>query len=182
MIAAVETYLAVRRAVGFTLSNTEYLLRSFAGFATDQKQTHIRTATAIEWASQARSVAQRHAATRPSASLPITFAPKTPGMNRLRRTTLVIGSASRPAHLFAARDRRPCPRRHEASIGRLVAAPDIYDVDRSVGGNRPANLGGVESAGFRHHTQRFADSQNQVPENPIGAVARDCSGGPRLAT
>jgi integrase/recombinase XerD len=60
MITAVETYLAVRRAVGFTLSNTEYLLRSFAAFATDQKQTHIRTATAIHWASQARSVAQRH--------------------------------------------------------------------------------------------------------------------------
>src|ERR1700730_7505953 len=58
MIAAVETYLAVRRAAGFTLSNTEYLLRSFAGFATDQKQTHILTATA--WASQARSVEQRH--------------------------------------------------------------------------------------------------------------------------
>jgi len=60
MMAAVETYLAVRRAAGFTLSNTEYLVRSFAGFATDQKQTHIRTATAIDWASQARSVEQRH--------------------------------------------------------------------------------------------------------------------------
>ena len=60
MIAAIETYLAVRRATGFTLSNAEYLLRSFAGFAADQKQTHIRTATAIQWASQARSVAQRH--------------------------------------------------------------------------------------------------------------------------
>jgi integrase/recombinase XerD len=60
MITAIEAYLAVRRAVGFTLSNTEYLLRSFASFATDQKQTHIRTATVIRWASQARSVAQRH--------------------------------------------------------------------------------------------------------------------------
>ncbi|HKD27621.1 MAG TPA: tyrosine-type recombinase/integrase [Xanthobacteraceae bacterium] len=60
MIAAVESYLAVRRAVGFTLSNTEYLLRSFADFATDRQQTHVRTATAIEWASQAGSVAQRH--------------------------------------------------------------------------------------------------------------------------
>ena len=58
--AAVETYLAVRRAAGFALSNTEYLLRSFAGVATDQKQTHIRTATAIDWASQARSIEQRH--------------------------------------------------------------------------------------------------------------------------
>ena len=60
MMASVKTYLAVRRAVGFTLSNTEYLLRSFAGFAADQEQTHIRTATAIDWASQAKSVAQRH--------------------------------------------------------------------------------------------------------------------------
>ena len=60
MIAAVESYLAVRRAAGFTLSNTEYLLRSFAAFAAERKQTHIRTATAIDWASQARSVAQRH--------------------------------------------------------------------------------------------------------------------------
>jgi integrase/recombinase XerD len=60
MIAAIETYLAVRRAAGFTLSNTEYLLRSFASFVTEQKQTHIRTATTIRWASRARSVAQRH--------------------------------------------------------------------------------------------------------------------------
>ena len=60
MMASVETYLAVRRAVGFTLSNTEYLLRSFAAFATDRKEAHIRTATAIDWASQAKSVAQRH--------------------------------------------------------------------------------------------------------------------------
>jgi len=60
MMASVETYLAVRRAVGFTLSNTEYRLRSFADFAADRKEAHIRTATAIDWASQAKSVAQRH--------------------------------------------------------------------------------------------------------------------------
>lgn len=60
MIKAVESYLAVRRAAGFILSNTEYLLRSFAAFATDHSQKHIRTSTAIEWASQARSVEQRH--------------------------------------------------------------------------------------------------------------------------
>ena len=59
MMAAVESYLAVRRAAGFALSNTEYLLRSFAGFALELKQTHVRTATAIAWASQTKSVAQR---------------------------------------------------------------------------------------------------------------------------
>ena len=60
MTMAVESYLAVRRAAGFALSNTEYLLRSFSAFAADKKQTHIRTATTIDWACQARSVAQRH--------------------------------------------------------------------------------------------------------------------------
>jgi integrase/recombinase XerD len=60
MITAVESYLGLRRAAGFTLSNTEYLLRSFAGFATDLRQPHVCTATAIDWASQAKSVAQRH--------------------------------------------------------------------------------------------------------------------------
>jgi integrase/recombinase XerD len=60
MITAVESYLAVRRAAGFTLSNTEYLLRSFSALAADKKQTHIRTATTIDWASQTGSVAQRH--------------------------------------------------------------------------------------------------------------------------
>jgi integrase len=60
MITAVETYLAMRRAAGFALSNTAYLLRSFARFAADRQEPHIRTATAIEWASQSASVAQRH--------------------------------------------------------------------------------------------------------------------------
>ena len=60
MTMAVESYLAVRRAAGFALSNTEFLLRSFSAFAADKKQTHIRTATTIDWACQARSVAQRH--------------------------------------------------------------------------------------------------------------------------
>ena len=36
MIAAVESYLAVRRAAGFTLSNTEYLLRSFADLPSNE--------------------------------------------------------------------------------------------------------------------------------------------------
>ena len=47
MINAVEAYLAVRRAAGFTLSNTDYLLRSFARFAATRQDTYIRTATVI---------------------------------------------------------------------------------------------------------------------------------------
>ena len=60
MIAAVETYLALRRRAGFTLSNTEYLLRSFARFARDREESVIRTTTVLAWASQGPSLAQRH--------------------------------------------------------------------------------------------------------------------------
>jgi integrase/recombinase XerD len=60
MIMAIATYLAMRRIAGFTLRNAEYLLRSFASFAAHQKQPHTRTATVVQWAGQARSVAQRH--------------------------------------------------------------------------------------------------------------------------
>ena len=60
MIKAVESYLALRRAAGFSLSNTEYLLRSFARFAVDRQERYIRTPTAIEWANEGPSIAQRH--------------------------------------------------------------------------------------------------------------------------
>jgi integrase/recombinase XerD len=61
MINAIETYLSVRRTAGYSLSNTEYLLRSFASFAAGRREMHIRIATAINWASKTASVAQRHA-------------------------------------------------------------------------------------------------------------------------
>jgi integrase/recombinase XerD len=61
MINAIETYLSVRRTAGYSLSNMEYLLRSFASFAADCRETHIRIATAINWASKTTLVAQRHA-------------------------------------------------------------------------------------------------------------------------
>ena len=61
MISTVKRYLAVRRAAGFELTNTEYLLRSFARWAAQRGETHIRTESAIAWASQTASVAQRDA-------------------------------------------------------------------------------------------------------------------------
>jgi len=61
MISIVERYLAVRRATGFELTNTEYLLRSFARWAAQRGETHIRSESAIAWASQTASVAQRDA-------------------------------------------------------------------------------------------------------------------------
>jgi hypothetical protein len=54
MLEAIETYLALRRA-GFAMSNAEYLLKSFAGFAAERGQAYVQTQTAIDglhWAPQ----------------------------------------------------------------------------------------------------------------------------------
>ena len=180
MIAAVESYLAVRRAAGFTLSNTEYLLRSFADFATDRKQTHIRTATAIDWASQAKSVAQRHTRYQTICRFAQYLRVEDSRHELPPANHFGYRKTRRVPHIYS-RDEiaEPCPRRHEASFVRLVAAQDVCGADQSVGSDRAADLGGVASAGFRHHPQRFADPQNQVSENPIGAFARHRSGGTR---
>lgn len=61
MIRAVANYLAARRAAGFELKSQCYLLQSFARFAAARGEAHIRTATAIDWASRTVSVAQRDA-------------------------------------------------------------------------------------------------------------------------
>ncbi|MFC3215422.1 hypothetical protein [Novosphingobium panipatense] len=57
----IETYLALRRATGFAMSNAEYLLKSFAGFATERGQAYVQTQTAIDWAALGPSIAQRDA-------------------------------------------------------------------------------------------------------------------------
>jgi len=59
MKAAVAAYLALRRAAGFEMANAEYLLDSFAHFATERNETHVRTQTAIDWAAQGASAARR---------------------------------------------------------------------------------------------------------------------------
>ena len=52
MLEAIEAYLALRRATGFAMLNAEYLLKSFAAFATERGQTHVHTQTAIDWAAR----------------------------------------------------------------------------------------------------------------------------------
>ena len=61
MIRDVENYLAARHAAGFELKSACYLLRSFARFAAARREVHVRTTTAIDWASRTVSVAQRDA-------------------------------------------------------------------------------------------------------------------------
>lgn len=59
LIDAVQTYLSVRRAVGFQLKNAPVHLRSFARHSDAAGQHYIHARTAIEWARRGSSANQR---------------------------------------------------------------------------------------------------------------------------
>ena len=56
MIAkAVESYVSLRRAVGFAFKSEGSLLKSFANYSDARRETYLRAGIAIEWAGQAQS-------------------------------------------------------------------------------------------------------------------------------
>ena len=55
----VDSYLELRRAMGFQMKVQQYLLHDFALFAERRQEAHVRGRTAIEWARQAPSEGQR---------------------------------------------------------------------------------------------------------------------------
>ncbi|PCH60911.1 MAG: integrase [Gammaproteobacteria bacterium] len=55
----VDSYLIFRRATGFTLKDDERYLYSFAKFSESEGDTHIVSNTAINWAGQSHSEAQK---------------------------------------------------------------------------------------------------------------------------
>jgi integrase/recombinase XerD len=59
LIETIEAYLATRRAAGFELKGVEFLLRSFARFAVERGDRHVRQQTAIEWAALGPSAQSR---------------------------------------------------------------------------------------------------------------------------
>jgi integrase len=59
LAAAVESYVGVRRAAGYTFRSEALMLRSFAVFSDARDESHVRTTVATEWAGLAHSVPQR---------------------------------------------------------------------------------------------------------------------------
>ena len=60
--AHVDRYLALRRTLGYQLHNTGRNLQAFAAFASDQGDTHIRAATAVQCKRPAKPVSMKPAA------------------------------------------------------------------------------------------------------------------------
>jgi integrase/recombinase XerD len=60
MMQLIDSYLAVRRAVGFELRITEFRLRSFGRYALERGDTCLRAETAVAWAGTASSRRERY--------------------------------------------------------------------------------------------------------------------------
>src|SRR5271170_5020645 len=111
MLMAIEYYLALRRATRFAMLNAEYLLKSFAAFAAERGQTHVRAQTAIDWAALGPSVAQRDARLK--------------AVCRFVRHVRIEGDRHElpPANHFGARRRRRPPHIYSAAeLDRLIEA------------------------------------------------------------
>ncbi len=54
---ALDSYMAVRRALGFKLDRAEYLLRKFVKYMQQRKASFVTTALALDWATQSNNAA-----------------------------------------------------------------------------------------------------------------------------
>lgn len=69
MIAAVEAYLALRRAAGYSMRDADRILRSYGRFAHARHDRFVKVATIHAWAKRARSPERREALVRKAALL-----------------------------------------------------------------------------------------------------------------
>lgn len=69
MIAAVEAYLALRRAAGYSMRDADRVLRSYGRFAHARRDRFVKVATIHAWAKRARSPERREALVRKAALL-----------------------------------------------------------------------------------------------------------------
>lgn len=60
LIDDIERYIALRRSLGFKLQKPSRHLQSFARFATEGGESHVRAATAVAWAAAAPTPEARH--------------------------------------------------------------------------------------------------------------------------
>jgi integrase/recombinase XerD len=113
---SVEDYLAMRRALGFTLDVPAYLLRQFASFFKAKGASRITTDLALRWAKQPVGVQPARWARR---------------LSVVRRFAQFV-STSDPGTETAARRTQP-PITHRAARGNLL------DFDRPARGERSSH-------------------------------------------
>lgn len=138
LTALVERYVALRQTLGYRLRNAASHLRAFAQFAAARGDTHVRAATAVDWATEGPSPNARHIRLRrvvqfarfahaedPAHEIPpgtLFYAPTV-------RTLPYIYTPTEIARLVAAagrlRNTYPCRRQVYATLFGLIAATGL---------------------------------------------------------
>jgi integrase/recombinase XerD len=136
--AHVERYLALRHLRGFTLRTASANLRAFARFAAERGDTHVRSATALAWATEGASPSTRYIRLRDVAQLARFLHAEDPAHEV-------------PSNPFQASKCRPLPYIYAPEeIGQLVAAArrlrESYPLRRQV---YATMLGLIAATGLR---------------------------------
>ena len=103
---SIDAYVALRRAMGLRIEDPEYLLRSFASWASERGETHVRSQTVMEWAASKGSAWRRE------------------------RKLRVVAAFAR--HAVAEDPRHEVPPIHVFSHKTVLVTPHIYSDDEVV--------------------------------------------------
>jgi integrase/recombinase XerD len=137
LIAHAERYISLRQTLGFKLKDLSGNLSAFARFAVDRGDTHIRVATAVDWATEAPSPHTRYIRLRDVARLarflhaedPIHEVPTNPFYAPTRRRLPYIYTPAEIIQLLegAGRLRRSYPFRRQVygTLLGLIAATGL---------------------------------------------------------
>ena len=175
LIDSVNTYLSVRRRLGFKLKTVERYLTSYANFASTSGDTHVVSKTAIEWAAQASSEAARARClgivTRFSYFMRVEddrheLPPDKIFCGRWHRRTPYIFTDQEVMQLILQAERL-------APTGSLRPA-HIQHLIRFACLNRIENFRSPFIAPGRHSVRRFGHSRNKIQKEPYCSASSDC--------
>lgn len=102
MLAKIDSYLALRRSLGFKLEKNEQILRAFASFCADRDQRLVTAKLALEWSAQAGSLAQSARRLQTIAHFSDYLRAEDPSQERLPRDRFPGKRRRRAPHLFSA--------------------------------------------------------------------------------
>ncbi|UZF31845.1 hypothetical protein [Ralstonia pseudosolanacearum] len=170
----VQNYIDMRRSSGFQFVCQAVFLHSFASFAAAKKEHHVRANTAIEWAGRAAKVPQR--AHRLWVVIRFARYAQTDD-SRHEIPSPVFGSETWP--------RRTPYILSQDEIARLMQAASCFGTHPRQGATYSTLFGLLACTGLRisealrlRHQDITPDGlliRNQVSQEPIGGLARQCS-------
>lgn len=99
---AVESYLALRRAVGFASKSSGFQLKSFAAFSEARGLHYVSSDLAIEWAGLARLTSQRALRLGSSSDSLVICAPKTHATRCHQRSSVPRDRSAQPPTFWPA--------------------------------------------------------------------------------